>query len=123
MKVKLTEKGKKVAENLEIPEQSKDAWNLVMNMDKINSPEAQEIKRKAIMILQENRFHLAQELINTIIKIAEADDKKSTEENFVVLQYANNECYTQAVSVSDAKAKHGSGFSVDLARSVWTYNE
>lgn len=41
-------------------------------------------------------------------------------ENLIVLQYANNECYTTVVSVKKATSKHKS-FSVDTTKNKWSY--
>jgi len=43
-------------------------------------------------------------------------------ENIVVLQYADNECYTTVVVPIDAIKKHGKNFSIDLTNNTWIYN-
>lgn len=79
MEVKLTKKGRKVARELEIPEAAKDAWNLVMNEEKIKSNEVQELKAKAIVLLEGNKFHFVIKQIEAILKIVEQDDSRKEE--------------------------------------------
>jgi len=46
----------------------------------------------------------------------------NAEPNIVVLQYAENNCYVNAISVEKARKKHPS-FSVEIERNEWKFEE
>lgn len=118
MKVRLTDAGKKIVESLEIPESAKDAWNLTIHEAEIKSKEVRVLKVKVAEALEENKFYLAVILTGKILEIV---DNKYIEHTLVVAQYADNVCYTEVVSVADARKKH-KGFSVDVKKGIWKFN-